>query len=228
MLVHPRHFARKICHFFSATRILMNAFEQPATGVLNRYFALLPERECGECMVCCEYMPISTAGLVKPGETLCPHVIVNRGCSIYHTRPNVCRTWHCLWRRDAAMPDELRPDRSRMIFVLVVHEEPRYLFENAHISCIAMKSKDDYRQPAVAAAIQRYVDDGELPVWLGFGGGKTLLHPDTEQADAILNPRTTRHPQLIEQGRQWREHYENMLEDLQIANGRLESQFVKR
>jgi hypothetical protein len=197
-------------------------------SVLNQYFSLVSDRQCGECMVCCEYMPISTKGLIKPAETLCNHCIVNQGCSIYETRPNVCRTWHCLWRRDATMPDELRPDKSRMIFSLIVHDEERSLFENAHITCIAMKSKSDYTVPLVAATIQRYVEESVLPVWLSYGGGKTLLYPNAEFADAILHPVSTQFPHRVEEGRQWRERYEGVIEDLQHKNGMLESQFVKR
>jgi hypothetical protein len=196
------------------------------TSILDKYFSLVPERQCGECMVCCEYMPISTPRLIKRAEVLCDHCVVNRGCSIYATRPNVCRTWHCLWRRDAAMPDELRPDRSRMIFSLIVHDEPRYLFENAHITCIAMKSKADYDVPLVAATIQRYIDEGVLPVWRSYGGGKTLVYPATELADAILNPAGSRFQQLVPQGKIWLERYESLIAPLQIKNGQLEMQFV--
>ena len=196
--------------------------------VLNKYFALVPDRQCGDCMVCCEYMPISTKGLIKPGQTLCPHVIVNRGCSMYDTRPNVCRTWHCLWRRDAAMPEALRPDKSRMIFSLIVHDEERSLFEQTHITCIAMQSKSDYEQPLVAATIQRYVEEGVLPVWLGHDGGKECIYPDPEMADAILHPVSTQFKDLVAPGKQWRARYESLIEDLQHQNGVLESQFVKR
>lgn len=195
---------------------------------LDKYFALLPDRQCGECMVCCEYMPISTAGLIKPAETLCDHCIVNQGCTIYETRPNVCRTWHCLWRRDAAMPDELRPDKSRMIFSLVVYDEQRSLFETAHITCIAMKSRSDFDVPLVTKTIQRYIDEGVLPVWRSYGGGKTLIHPDAERADAIVNAATTRSTHLVEQGKVWLDRYENLIEPLQVENGRFDSHFVKR
>ena len=197
-------------------------------SVLDKYFALVPERQCGDCMVCCEYMPISTKGLIKAAETLCPHVIANRGCSIYDIRPNVCRTWHCLWRRDAAMPDALRPDRSGMIFSLIIHDEPRSVFETAHITCIAMKSKNDFGAPMNAATIQRFVDEGVLPVWLSHGGGKNLLYPDVKMADAILKPVTTDFPYLVEQGKKWRERYESLIDHLQSKNGLLECQFVTR
>ncbi len=205
----------------------MNAPTNPATPTVDKYFSLLPDRECGECMVCCEYMPISTKGLIKAAQTLCPHVIVNRGCSIYDTRPNVCRTWHCLWRRDAAMPDELRPDKSGMIFSLVIYGDTRSLFENAHITCIAIKSRMAFDAPLVAATIRRYIDEGVLPVWLSHGGGKSLLYPDDKLADAILKPVTTHYSQMVEQGKAWRERYEDLLENLQIKNGKLESQFIK-
>lgn len=206
----------------------MDTADKLAPFKVNQYFSLIPERQCGDCMVCCEYMPISTKGLIKPAQTLCPHVVVNRGCSIYETRPNVCRTWHCLWRRDAAMPDELRPDKSRMIFSLIVHEDERSLFEQAHITCIAMESKADYQVPLVAQTIQRYIDEGELPVWLSFGGGKELVYPDLELADAIARPVSTRFTERVASGKEWRKRYEHLLETLVHKNGLLENQFVKR
>ena len=198
----------------------------PDTSILDKYFSLLPDRQCGECMVCCEYMPISTATLKKRAEVLCDHCIVNQGCSIYETRPNVCRTWHCLWRRDAAMADELRPDKSRMIFSLVIYDEPRSVFESAHITCIAMKSKADYDAPLVSATIARYIDEGVLPVWHSFGGGKTLAYPGTELADAITRPVSTHFPHLAAQGKDWLVRYENLLELLIAKNGQLECQFI--
>ncbi|MBS1186354.1 MAG: hypothetical protein H6R04_372 [Burkholderiaceae bacterium] len=196
------------------------------TPITEKYFALVPDRQCGECMICCEYLPISCATLKKPAETLCPHCIVNKGCSIYQQRANVCRTWHCLWRRDGAMPDELRPDRSGIIFSLVVHEEPRYLFEDAHITCMAVKTKAVFEAPLVSATIQRYIAEGVLPVWHSFGGGKTLVWPGEELADAILNPATTRLAELVPQGKAWRERYESLIEPLQVANGRFDSLFI--
>ena len=198
------------------------------TSILDRYFALVPDRQCGECMVCCEYLPISSATLKKPAEVLCHNCVVNQGCSAYDTRPNVCRTWHCLWRRDAAMPDELRPDKSKVIFSLVIYDEPRSVFESAHITCMAMKSRDDHAAPLVAAAMERYIDEGVLPVWRSYGGGKTVVYPDAELADAITHPVTTRYPHLVQQGQDWLQRYESMLETLQFKNGLFDSQFVQR
>jgi Fe-S-cluster containining protein len=206
----------------------MGITEKTAESIVGKYFSLVPDRQCGDCMVCCEYMPISTQGLIKPGQTLCPHVIVNRGCSIYDTRPNVCRTWHCLWRRDATMPDELRPDKSGVIFSLIVHDEERSLFEQAHITCIAMRARADHDAPRVAETIQRYVDEAILPVWIGFDGGKRLLHPEPALADAIVHPVSTVHAQRVEEGKRWRAQYEGLLESLLHRNGVLETQFVKR
>ncbi|MEA5097510.1 MAG: hypothetical protein VB032_03120 [Burkholderiaceae bacterium] len=172
-------------------------------------------------------MPISTAGLIKRAETLCDHCVVNQGCTIYATRPDVCRTWHCLWRRDAAMPDELRPDRSRMIFSLIVEDEAFALFETAHITCIAMKSRTDFDAPLVKQTIERYIGEGILPVWHSHGGGKTMTYPGADLADAITHPTTTAFTQLVPQGQIWRKRYESLIEPLQYANGRFDCQFVK-
>lgn len=195
------------------------------TSVPETYFSLVPGRQCGECVVCCEYLPISAAGLVKPAEVLCGNCVVNRGCGIYATRPNVCRTWHCLWLRDAAMPDELRPDKSGVIFALVVHYEPRYVFENVHITCMAMKSRSDLAVAPASDAIGRYIGEGSLPVWLSYGGGKTLAYPDEQLADAVINPQTTRFPHLLQAGKEWLGRYESLIEPLQLKNARFDSEF---
>ena len=113
-----------------------------------------------------------------------------------------------------------------MIFSLVIYDEPRSVFESAHITCIAMKSKADYDAPLVAATIARYIDEGVLPVWHSFGGGKTLAYPGTELADAITRPVSTHFPHLAAQGKDWLVRYENLLELLIAKNGQLECQFI--
>ncbi|MBS1170622.1 MAG: hypothetical protein H6R01_1540 [Burkholderiaceae bacterium] len=189
-------------------------------SVSDRFFSLVPDRQCGSCMVCCEYLYINSPTLKKPADVLCSNCVINQGCSIYETRPSVCRTWHCLWRRDAAIPEALRPDKSGVLFSLKVCDEPRYLFENAYIVCMAMKTPTDFDTPQVAATLDRYIAEGVLPVWLSHGGGKTLAWPDAPLANAILSPKTAQSEQLANEGQIWLERYEAMLEPLQAKNAR--------
>ena len=115
-----------------------------------------------------------------------------------------------------------------MIFSLIIQDEEKSLFETAHITCIAMRSKSDYDAPLVAVTIARYINEGTLPVWLGYGGGKTIVYPDVELTDAILKPVSTRFPQFVQKGKDWLARYESLIEPARLENGRLESQFMGR
>lgn len=195
----------------------------PATA---KYFSLVQDRDCGECMVCCEHLSISSPNFHKPADVLCSNCIINQGCQIYETRPNVCRTWHCLWRRVEAIPQELRPDQSGIIFSLIISYDPMELFENAYIVCMALKDRSVFKSPQIAAQIKKFVQEGSLPVFLSFLGGMRLTYPGEDMADAIVNPKTTKSMHLVGQGREWRAQYENLLEPLQVSHARFSNQFV--
>ena len=192
----------------------------------DKYFSLVPGRQCGDCMVCCEYLYINSPTLKKSADVLCSNWGNDKGCRIYETRPTVCRSWHCLWRRDKRLPEELRPDQSKVIFSLKICDEPRYLFENAYIVCMAMRKPSDFDTPQVATALDSYIAEGALPVWLSHGGGKTLAWPSANLANAILNPGTIQSRELIEQARSWRTRYEALLEPLQLKNVVFSNQFA--
>lgn len=200
----------------------------PTIAIAEKYFSLVPERDCGECMVCCKHLSISAPNFHKPADVLCGNCIINQGCQIYETRPNVCRTWHCLWRRIESMPDELRPDKSGAIFSLLINYDQMELFENAYIVCMSLEDRSVFQRPQIAEQIEKFVVEGLLPVFLSIGGGMTLLHPNNEMADAITNPGTTKSSHLIDEGKTWRSQYENMIEPLQVGHARFSSQFVIR
>jgi len=195
--------------------------------VSERYFSLVADRQCGECMVCCSYMYINAPGLKKPADVLCDNCIVDKGCQIYDSRPNVCRTWHCLWRRVQTMSPELRPDKSGVIFSLNISYEPRHILENAYIVCMALADPSVFDTPAVSCMLDMFINDGSLPVWLSFQGSKTLAYPKPELADAIANPYTTIHKDLLEEGKIWSDRYCSVLEPLQARNNRFTLQFFQ-
>ena len=71
--------------------------------------------ECGDCSMCCKVMAIPELG--KADGEWCKHICKNhKGCGIYETRPAVCRDFLCLWRRDAAAPLSMRPDKCGVVF----------------------------------------------------------------------------------------------------------------
>ncbi|SDR56910.1 hypothetical protein SAMN05519103_05535 [Rhizobiales bacterium GAS113] len=86
-------------------------------------------RSCGTCTLCCKTMAVSA--LNKPRDTWCSHCRPGKGCGIYDTRPPECRSFGCLWLADPNFPDELKPERSKLVFVveangnrLVAHCDP--------------------------------------------------------------------------------------------------------
>ncbi len=70
-------------------------------------------RDCGDCNVCCTLMPVPQ--LDKPSGVDCKHWDGKReggGCTVYETRPEVCREWACIWRSGSNLlePGD-RPDK---------------------------------------------------------------------------------------------------------------------
>ena len=77
--------------------------------------ALVPNRDCGECTVCCKSLRIDTPELKKRSDVPCPHLSPVKGCSIYDSRPQVCRNWYCGWRIMPFLGDDMRPDRAKVL-----------------------------------------------------------------------------------------------------------------
>ena len=76
---------------------------------------------CGTCTACCRIFEIPE--LAKPAGKWCEHCEIGRGCTIYATRPEVCREFECLWLLSQQRDDprehlapELRPDRCKVVF----------------------------------------------------------------------------------------------------------------
>lgn len=65
------------------------------------------DKECGDCTVCCSVLEIEE--LNKPARVDCSN-LCGKGCSIYSTRPPVCRSFKCVWKV-SNWPDKFRPDR---------------------------------------------------------------------------------------------------------------------
>lgn len=175
--------------------------------VRRAYFErLAPGRECGDCVACCKFPAIDVPELRKPADVLCPHN-TGRGCSIYEQRPQPCRTWHCLWRRIAAMPDEARPDRVGVVFEIVSDEKPSLPFERLYVLARGLEGPDAFDHPLVGAIIDMFARQGALPVFAAANDRKTLIYPDAQLADAILNPVSTIWQSRIVEAMGWRAFY---------------------
>lgn len=79
---------------------------------------LVPGRDCGPCVACCDFLRIEDTALQKPANTLCPHCAAGAGCAVYASRPQVCRKWHCAWRQYKFVEDDWRPDVSGLVMIV--------------------------------------------------------------------------------------------------------------
>lgn len=131
------------------------------------------DRECGHCTVCCRILEIRALG--KPAGILCPH---NTGmaCGIYRERPDACAKWYCLWRRIDALPDELRPDRSGVVFSLESRPPVAGAPEGACIVGRAVDGVAALDRWEVVEAFAMFMRDGSLPVWKVSGQSATQMH----------------------------------------------------
>lgn len=83
-------------------------------------------RECGPCYACCFLPRVRDENLSKTAFTDCPHLKKDQAgpgaggcCGIYETRPEVCRTFVCMWREGLLDGDERRrPDQLGLYFNL--------------------------------------------------------------------------------------------------------------
>lgn len=140
---------------------------------------LVPSRSCGPCTACCDVFAIEV--LSKPAGVPCHH-ITRGGCAIYSARPLTCARWFCLWRKIAAFPERLRPDRSGVVFSLDIRSPT----DGAEGVCIVgriMRTPRKTSRRDISDAFAMLADDGALPVWRVDGRGATMVgvgstHPD--------------------------------------------------
>jgi hypothetical protein len=83
---------------------------------------LVAGRKCGECKVCCVTLHIDAREFQKAPGIRCPHLCAE-GCSIYATRPETCRTYHCGWRYLEFLSDSWRPDKSGVLLAFTPKDE---------------------------------------------------------------------------------------------------------
>jgi hypothetical protein len=77
---------------------------------------LAPGRTCGTCTLCCKIYAIRE--LNKPAGRWCVHAERDRGCKIYNERPDTCRGFYCMWRVDATLGPEWKPETAHFVVSL--------------------------------------------------------------------------------------------------------------
>jgi hypothetical protein len=70
-------------------------------------------RACGTCTLCCKLLGV--AELAKPAGKWCRHCAPGKGCTIYATRPDDCRSFVCGWLVQPELGPDWKPERSKVI-----------------------------------------------------------------------------------------------------------------
>ena len=71
--------------------------------------------DCGTCTVCC--MALRVIEMDKEAGRYCKHCLPGKGCGIYETRFEVCRTFLCGWRLVPQLDAAWRPDKSGILML---------------------------------------------------------------------------------------------------------------
>jgi len=145
--------------------------------------AAVAQRQCGGCTACCKTHEIRE--LAKPPGQWCPHCRPGRGCAIYESRPEECRTFGCLWLAGYG-PDRIRPDRSRVVLGTVtftVRGKPLELVTMNELSPGALA------QPAGQEIVQQLLGNGAvlLQWFLQYSPPRAkFIIPPARQRDATI------------------------------------------
>lgn len=98
-------------------------FHLKSLGPIAKTFDEGTPGSCGTCRLCCTLMRVelNPPDEPKPEMTPCKY-ICQTGCSIYDSRPGVCRGFECLWLGSQRWPELVepwsnseRPDRTGVV-----------------------------------------------------------------------------------------------------------------
>jgi hypothetical protein len=82
-------------------------------------------RECGTCTLCCKVFAIPE--YKNPTGEWCPHCAPGVGCRVYEKRPVPCRTFACLWLNDPGIPDDWKPERTKIVLYIAPPNDTLYV-----------------------------------------------------------------------------------------------------
>ena len=163
-------------------------------------------RACDGCVACCQVLNIDAPEMIKPANQMCMHC-TGQGCAVYDTRPQVCRTWDCVWRRIESMPLETRPDHLGVLFTIDRQADPQSPFDRLYFVARAVDEPEALKkQPTLDAAAM--LAHGPLPIFACWDDERRMIYPRAELAAAILDPDGGHAPALVEEGRAFMARFE--------------------
>ena len=138
-------------------------------------------KNCGTCTLCCEILDVPG---MAPEWVKCKHETKCNGCSFYKNRPQVCKSFNCLWLESDVLGADLRPDKCGVVFQLYETDKTVVAVDNG----IWNKGGN------TRLLISQMLKDGYV-VWLVTRENKHLLLPQgiTEKEARIRTASAWRH-----------------------------------
>lgn len=147
----------------------------------------MSDRKCGSCTLCCKLLAVPQ--MEKQENRWCSSCLPGKGCMTYESRPVACRDFACLWVQTpgnplAALGEELRPDRCKVIFTASRDG-------NALLLTVDPSRPDAWKNGAVADLLAHFLDgQTEIHIVIGrermrIGGDRRPLMPDQQQRQTL-------------------------------------------
>jgi len=145
-------------------------------------------RTCGECTACCVVLDIDDPELQKPKNEPCSKLRKDGcgGCSIYATRPKVCKGFECVWLAfPDAMPEELRPDRCGIMLRIVNRNGESRVDDLADAVLLLNETHENALQNELALSLIELLDRSmKLPVLVAMWDGRLMTPKVTRYDDS--------------------------------------------
>ena len=132
--------------------------------------SLVPERECGTCNICCIAPAIDKPEIQKISGATCRNCTA-AGCAIYESRPQVCRTYYCGWRRLDMIDADWRPDLCGVLVELDMDNiPPQYKANFGLILILVGNPLRTVRESRFIDFVTRCVAANNVMLWLSLPG----------------------------------------------------------
>jgi len=119
---------------------------------VSERLALVPDRTCGSCNVCCVVSKIDEPALQKLPGCRCRNALSNGACAIYAARPETCRGFFCGWRLLSWVDERLRPDHAA-VFIRLTKDEKLVLGPHQFALMVTVLSREGLNAPGLAETI---------------------------------------------------------------------------